>query len=223
MDGNYITDDSSTIGSRSKNLKIKRSAGTYSITCSVSHSDALPSPILSDDVAYVTARPTNTIYSQIIKDFSDPGGPISVQETLTIDLSAGPVNLVGREFNVNPNDDTEIKNPSFLNFLYTTDGTADVLIEIAAAGGSSYGGNRGGRGGWSLLRLQMEENMEYLVDLGSNNAAYRPWGGLIYTTNQNRVTYGGGGAFLYKQNRPIAVMGGGGGAGEKGRGGDLIQ
>ena len=221
IDGNNLTDDGeNTIGARSKNLKIKRSAGTYSISCSVSHPDALPSPILSDDVAYVTARPTNTIYSQIIKDFDDPGGPISVQETLTIDLSAGPVNLVGREFNVNPDDDTDIKNPSFLNFLYTKDGDADLLIEIAAAGGSSYSGNRGGRGGWSLLRLQMVENMEYLVDLGSNNAAYSPWGGLIYTTNQNRGTYGGGGAFLYKQNRPIAVMGGGGGAGENGRGGD---
>ena len=48
-------------------------------------------------------------------------------------------------------------------------------------------GNRGGRGGWSLLKLSMKKDMEYVVMLGSNNAAYAPWGGLVYTTNQNTI------------------------------------
>ncbi len=95
--------------------------------------------------------------------------------------------------------------------------SAAVAIPFATgSGGSSYGSKRGGRGGWSLLKLSMKKDMEYVVMLGSNNAAYAPWGGLVYTTNQNRGTYGGGGAFLYRQNRPIAIMGGGGGAGVSG-------
>ena len=221
LNGNNLTDDDDTIGSRFKSLKIKRSVGgEYDISCSVSHSDALPSPILSDTVAYIPITSTSTIYSQIIKDFDDPGGSIGVEETISADLDLGPLNLVGRHLDTDLNDNTNIKNPSFLNFLYTKDGDADVLLEIAGSGGSSYGSKRGGRGGWSLLKLSMKKDMEYVVMLGSNNAAYAPWGGLVYTTNQNRGTYGGGGAFLYRQNRPIAIMGGGGGAGENGRGGD---
>ena len=208
LDGNYITDDSSTIGSRSKNLKIKRSAGTYSVSCEVSHADALPSPILSNTVAYITSTPTSTIYSELLQL-----SPSVTVETTSANLSLGPLNIIGREI------ERTGRNATKINFLYSKDSDIDLLLEIAAAGGSSYNNNRGGRGGWSLLKLSMKKDIEYSIKMGSNDADFGPWGGLVdgYPV---RGTYGGGGAYLYKQNRPIAVMGGGGGAGTNARGGD---
>ena len=209
LNGNNLVDDDDTIGSKSKSLKIKRSASTYTISCEVSHADAEPSPILSNEVAYITSTPTNNIYSQLV---SSHAGVSDAVETTSVNLSLGPLNLIGREI------ERGGRNPTKLNFLYSKDADVDVLLEIAAAGGSSYNNNRGGRGGWSLLKLSMKKNMEYLVKLGSNDGTFGPWGGLLDGTV--RGTYGGGGAFLYRQNRAIAIMGGGGGAGESGRGGD---
>ena len=209
LNGSNLVDDDNTIGSKSKSLKIKRGADTYAISCSVSHADAEPSPILSNEVAYITTTPTNTIYSQLV---SSHAGVSDAVETTSANLGLGPINLAGREI------ERGGRNPTKLNFLYSKDADVDLLLEIAAAGGASYSGNRGGRGGWSLLKLSMKKDMEYLVKLGSNDATYGPWGGLLSGTV--RGTYGGGGAFLYRQNRSIAVMGGGGGAGENSRGGD---
>ena len=60
----------------------------------------------------------------------------------------------------------------------------------------------------------MQQNVEYVIKLGSNDATYGPWGGLI--SGNVRGTTGGGGAYFYRQNRTVVVMGGGGGAGENG-------
>ena len=185
LDGNYITDDSNTIGSRSKNLKIKRGAGTYSVSCEVAHSDALPSPILSSSVTYITSTPTSTIYSELFQ-----GSPSVTVETTSANLGLGPLNLIGREI------ERPGRNATKINFLYSKDSDIDLLLEIAAAGGSSYNNNRGGRGGWSLLKLSMKKDIEYSIKLGSNDADYGPWGGLI--SGSVRGTYGGGGAYLYK-------------------------
>ena len=209
LDGNNLSDDDDTVGAKSPNLKIKRSNGTYTLTCEVSHGDALPSPILSDAVTYKTTSPANTIYSQLVQSH---GGVPDAVETTSANLSLGPINLVGREV------ERSGRNATKLNFLYSPNKDIDVLLEIAGAGGGSYSGNRGGRGGWGLFKLSMQQNVEYLIKLGSNDATYGPWGGLI--SGNVRGTTGGGAAFFYRQNRTIVVMGGGGGAGENGRGGD---
>ena len=211
VNGTNISDDDDTVGSKSKNLLIKRSAGTYQLSCSVSHPDALPSPILSNEVTYITTSVENTIYAQY---FDDKLGPNEIEiYNTTADLSLGPLNAPFKE-----TGDTNDRNATTLNFLYSPDKGLDLLIEIAAAGGSSYGGNRGGRGGWGLFKLAMQKQVEYSYKLGSNDASYGPWGGLI--AGSVRGTYGGGGAFFYRKNRNILTLGGGGGAGENGRGGD---
>ena len=137
LNGNNLVDDDDTIGSKSKSLKIKRSASTYTISCEVSHADAEPSPILSNEVAYITSTPTNNIYSQLV---SSHAGVSDAVETTSVNLSLGPLNLIGREI------ERGGRNPTKLNFLYSKDADVDVLLEIAAAGGSSYNNNRGGRG-----------------------------------------------------------------------------
>jgi len=211
LDGNNISDDDDTIGAKTANLSIKRSAGTYRLTCEVSHSDALPSPILSSEVAYVTVTPTTYVYSQFI-DPTVSGGNVSTNEA---NLNIGPLNVTGRE---NASQGGE-RNGGQLSWIYSPNQNIDVLLEIGASGGSSYGGNRGGRGGWGLFKLTMEKNMEYTLRLGSVDYDWTPWGGLILGSPISG-TYGGGGAFLYRQNRAIIALGGGGGAGQNGRGGD---
>jgi len=208
LNGSNLSDNESTIGSKSSNLYIKRSAGTYHLTCQVSHGDALPSPILSDEATYITTAVEETIYAQYYDDVAN-----EVFNT-TADLSLGPLNAPFKETGT-----TSERNPTTLNFLYSPNKNIDVLLEVGAAGGSSFGGNRGGRGGWGLFKLTLEKDVEYSYKLGPNDARYGPWGGLL-RGGPAKGTYGGGGAFLYKKNRTILALGGGGGAGENGIGGD---
>ena len=77
IDGSNLVDDGSNIiGAKSANLKIKRSAGSYQLSCLVSHPDALPTSILSDTVAYVTTALEATIYAQYL-DLEQEWGNIS--------------------------------------------------------------------------------------------------------------------------------------------------
>jgi len=216
IDGSNLVDDGTNIiGATSPNLRIKRSAGNYQLSCSVSHPDALPTSILSDTVAYVTSPLEATIYAQYL-DLAQEWGNIS--RTLSnreADLGLGPLNLTAEESTVSPSSRSQ---DSDVIQIYSPESSVTVLIEAAAAGGSSYSGNRGGRGGWGLFKLTLAAGTEYSLKIGSFDRDYAPYGGGI--SGQVRGTYGGGGVFLYKGNRNILALGAGGGAGEIGRGGD---
>ena len=131
------------------------------------------------------------------------------------DLGLGPFNLISEESTVL---DVSRSQDSDLIQVYSPESAVTVLIEASAAGGSSYSGNRGGRGGWGLFKMTLAAQTEYSLKIGSFDRDYAPYGGGI--SGQVRGTYGGGGVFLYKGNRNILTLGGGGGAGENGRGGD---
>lgn len=210
LNGNNLSDDDDTIGSRSPNLSIKRSAGSYTITVEVSHVDA--SPVLSDAVTYTVSDPTRTIFTEYFDSGPDISNPTAL--VTKVNLNNGPVNLTGRE-----NEGSAAANGGNLLWVYSPNQDIDVLLELAAAGGASFDGNRGGRGGWGLFKLTLQKDMEYTFKLGTNDQDFAPWGGSI-TGSPIRGTVGGGGAFVYRQNRSIIALGGGGGAGSSGRGGD---
>ena len=215
LNGTNLSDDDNTIGSKTPNLLIKRSAGTYELSCSVSHPDALPSPILSDTVTYITTTLTQTIYAQYL-DLAQDWANISKNLINTeADLGLGPLNLAALESRTG---DSSKQNQSDAIQIYAPDTGVNLLLEVGGAGGSSYAGNRGGRGGWGLFKMELRAGEEYTLQLGSFDRDYSPFGGGI--TGEIKGTYGGGGAFLYHQNRLILALGGGGGAGENSRGGD---
>ena len=216
IDGaNLVDDGTNIIGATSPNLRIKRSEGSYQLSCSVSHPDALPTSILSDTVAYITSPLVATIYAQYLDLEQEWGNISNTLSNREADLGLGPLNLTAEESTVL---DLSRSQDSDVIQIYSPDSAVTVLVEAAAAGGSSYSGNRGGRGGWGLFKLTIAAGTEYSLKLGSFDRDYAPYGGGI--SGQVRGTYGGGGVFLYRGNRNILTLGGGGGAGESGRGGD---
>ena len=209
LNGSALSDDDNTVGANTKTLKIKRDAATYDIECQVSHPDALPSPITTNKVAYIPSIKEATIYSQHV--YSHATAPRVSTKEANLNLGA---------FNVSPRSSIPgLAAASTLNFLYSTDKDIDLLLEIAAAGGSSYNNNRAGKGGWGVFKLSMKKNVEYLIKLGPNDGSFAPWGGKILGS-PTRGAIGGGGSFFYRQNRSIVVLGAGGGAGENAIGGD---
>lgn len=213
INGNNLSDSIDVSGSRTSQLLIKQPVGTYTIDVIVSHPNTFPSSETSNSVTYVTEDPRIVVNLETYDSFNILN-PINTTST---NLNNGPLNVIGRpRTGITPTPGNPV--PSVVQFIYAPEKDIDVLIEMAAAGGSSFGGIQGGQGGWGVFRMTLRQNVEYSVKLGSNNASLEPPGGLISGTEEGAP--GGGLAVMYEKNRVIAVLGGGGGAGTVAAGGD---
>lgn len=211
LNGSNLTDGANVSGSRTNRLSIKQTtAGTYTIDVIISHPTAFPSSVTSSSATLVSVDPRQIIVTE--------RNDVSVVTTVTnvYNLALGPANLLTSAIE----KPTGTEPPaSTINFIYAPEKDVDVIIEMAASGGSSFQGVQGGQGGWGAIRLTLKKNVEYVYKIGSTDASYGPRGGLISGTPV-RGGIGGGGALLYEKGRLIAVLGGGGGAGSAAAGGD---
>lgn len=213
LNGNNLSDSANVVGSRTDQLRIKQPEGTYTIDCVVTHPTAQPSPLNSNAVTYTTEDPRVVVNLETYDSFNI-ADPIN---TTSANLNNGPLNVIGRpRTGLTPTPGNPV--PSVVQFIYAPEKDIDVLIEMAAAGGSSFGGVQGGQGGWGVFRMTLRQNVEYSIKLGSNNASLEPPGGRISGTVAGAP--GGGLAVMYEKNRVLAVLGGGGGAGTVAAGGD---
>ena len=213
LNGSNLSDSANVTGSRTDQLRIKQGEGTYTIDCVVTHPTAQPSPLNSNAVTYVTEDPRIVVNLETYDSFN----VVNPINTTSTNLNNGPLNVIGRpRTGLTPTPGNPV--PSVVQFIYAPEKDIDVLIEMAAAGGSSFGGVQGGQGGWGIFRMTLRQNVEYAIKLGSNNASLQPGGGLISGTANGAP--GGGLAVMYEKNRVIAVLGGGGGAGTVAAGGD---
>ena len=225
IDGVNLTDSATVTGSTTTQLKIKKTEGTYTIDCLVSHPTAEPSPLQSNEVSYVV---------ESIKEFVNletyDGRNESVPFTETQqNLNDGPLFISGKK-QLGQTQDRGLRAASVVHFLYAPEADVDVLIEMAASGGQSFGGIQAGDGGWGCFRMTLKKNTEYAIKLGSNEGELQPTGGAPLNSDDTvaippysssvRGGYGGGIATIYEKNQLIAACGGGGGAGEAAAGGD---
>ena len=210
VNGNNLSDGANVSGSRTKQLSIKQSAGTFSIDVVISHPKTFPSSVTSDAVTFDVEDPRQIV---VIEEVD-----LTTKQVITTstNLNSGPLNVRG-----NPSafgTPGSVAPASTLKFLYAPEKDLDVVIEMAGAGGQSFSGVQAGQGGWGIFRMTLRQNVEYSIKLGPSNASFDPFGGRISGTARGGV--GGGGAFFYEKNRLIAVLGGGGGAGAAAAGGD---
>ena len=213
IDGVNLTDSSTVTGSTTTQLKIKKTEGTYTIDCLVSHPTAEPSPLQSDEVSYVVESIKEFVNLETY-DNSNATVPFSEKQQ---NLNDGPLFVTGAEkigLTLTPGG----RSPSVVFFLYAPEADVDVLIEMAGSGGASFGGIQPGQGGWGCFRMTLKKNVEYAIKLGSNEGELQPPGGGVLGTI--RGGYGGGLATFYEKNNLVAVCGGGGGAGQSAAGGD---
>ena len=214
LDGTNLSDSGSVTGSKTNQLQIKQPEGTYTIDCVVTHPTADDSPLNSNEVTFT---------SESIKEFVnletwDSFNAVEPFSTIQQNLNDGPLNVTGTaRFGLSKSAGS--RTPSTVHFLYAPEADVDVLIEMAAAGGSGFGGIQPGQGGWGCFRMTLKKNVEYAIKLGSNQAELQPPGGGVIGS-PIRGGVGGGLATLYEKNQLVAVLGGGGGAGETAAGGD---
>ena len=207
LNGNNLSDGANVSGSRSRQLSIRQSVGTYTIDVIVSHPKAFPSSVTSNSVSYRTEDPRQIL---VIEEID-----LSTEQvnTTTSNLNSGPLNIQG-----NPSRFGDTIPASTLKLMYAPEKDLDVVIEMAGSGGQSFSGVQGGQGGWGIFRMTLRKNVEYSIKVGSSDGTFDPFGGRI--SGAVRGGGGGGAAFFYEKNRLIAVLGGGGGAGSAGAGGD---
>lgn len=209
LNGNNLSDGANVSGSRSIQLSIRQSVGTYTIDVIVSHPKAFPSSVTSNSVSYKTEDPRQIL---VIEEIDISTEPEQVNTTIS-NLNSGPLNIRG-----NPSSFGGRIPASTLKFMYAPEKDLDVVIEMAGSGGQSFSGVQGGQGGWGIFRMTLRKNVEYAIKVGSSDGTFNPFGGRI--SGAIRGAGGGGAAFFYEKNRLIAVLGGGGGAGSAAAGGD---
>jgi len=213
IDGVNLTDSATVIGSTTKQLQIKQTEGTYTIDCLVSHPTAEPSPLQSEEVSYVVESIKEFVNLETF-DSSNTTVPFSVTQQ---NLNDGPLFITGAA-RLGQTVGAGLRAPSVLFFLYAPEADVDVLIEMAASSGTSFGGIQPGQGGWGCFRYTLKKNVEYAIKLGSSEGKLQPVGGGVL--DPIRGGYGGGLATIYEKNQLLAVCGGGGGAGQSAAGGD---
>ena len=212
VNGNNLSDGANVSGSRTKQLTIKQSAGIFSVDVVISHPNTFPSSVTSNSVTFEVEDPRQIVVIENVDISVEPARVV----TSSVNLNSGPLNVSG-----SPSEVAFGGGPtpaSTLKFLYAPEKDLDVVIEMAGAGGQSFGGVQAGQGGWGIFRMTLRQNVEYSIKLGPSDASFDPYGGRISGTARGGV--GGGGAFFYEKNRLIAVLGGGGGAGAAAAGGD---
>ena len=221
LNGSNLSNNSDTIGSSSSTLQIRRSEGTYTIDCIVSHPNTIPLTITSSSVTYTTEVPRAIIIVERI-DLSDQSRP-TVIATESFDLKNQTANLIAgrgdRYFNYgNFNPSNGSVPPGINHTIYSPEKDVDIRIEMAGASAKDYNSRQSGQGGYGVFRLTLKKNVEYTFRLGSFDGSFGPFGGSTMGVIEGSV--GGGAAFLYRGSRLIAICGGGGGAGAEAAGGD---
>ena len=218
IDGVNLSDSATIIGSNTTQLRIKQLEGTYTIDCMVTHPTAEPSPLQSNQVTYVVESIKEFVNLETYDGRNESVPFSSIQQN----LNDGPLFITGKaqvSTNENPNPvGAGLRASSVVYFLHPPEADVDVLIEMAAAGGASFGGIQPGQGGWGCFRMTLKKNVEYAIKLGSNQGELMPTGGGVLDPINGG--YGGGIATIYEKNQLLACLGGGGGAGQSAAGGD---
>jgi hypothetical protein len=214
LGGVNLTDSANVTGSTTNQLQIKQPEGTYTIDCIVTHPTADGSPLNSNEVTFISESIKEFVNLETFDSFNISQPFTTIQQN----LNDGPLNVIGKaRTGLSQRDGT--RSPSVTYFLYAPEADVDVLIEMAAAGGDSFGGIQAGQGGWGCFRMTLRRNVEYVIKLGSNKGELQPVGGGIFGS-PIKGSFGGGLATFYQKNQLLAVLGGGGGAGEIAAGGD---
>ena len=214
LDGVNLSDSGTVTGSTTNQLQIKQPEGTYKIDCIVSHPTADDSPLRSNEVTFISESIKEFVNLETWDVFNGTEPFTTIQQN----LNDGPLNVRGTaRFGLTTSKGS--RTPSTVHFLYAPEADVDVLIEMAASSGDSFGNIQPGQGGWGCFRMTLKKNVEYVIKLGSNDASLQPPGGGVEGT-PIRGGVGGGMATIYEKNRLLAVLGGGGGAGETAAGGD---
>ena len=221
LNGSNLGNDGDTIGSNSSTLQIRRTAGTYTIDCIVSHPDTIPLTVTSSSVNYTTELPRALLVVERI-DTSDQSRPTLIASE-QFDLKTQTANLIGLSgdlyFNRGSFDPQRGAAPPGINYsIYSPEKDITVRIEIAGASGESRNSVQAGQGGYGVFKITLKKNVEYVLKLGSFDGRFGPTGGTLTGTIEGGV--GGGGAFFYRGTRLIFVAGGGGGSGTQAAGGD---
>lgn len=213
IDGVNLSDSATIIGSNTTQLRIKQLEGTYTIDCMVTHPTAEPSPLQSNQVTYVVESIKEFVNLETYDGRNESVPFSSIQQN----LNDGPLFITGKA-QVGQTVDRGLRASSVAYFLHPPEADVDVLIEMAAAGGASFGGIQPGQGGWGCFRMTLKKNVEYAIKLGSNQGELMPTGGGVLDPINGG--YGGGIATIYEKNQLLACLGGGGGAGQSAAGGD---
>ena len=199
LNGSDLSDSSTVSGSRSNTLRISRpSAGTFNIRAKFTHPTASNSPIYSS-----TATFTVVLARAILnyETFQDNGTSASTGQ---IDLAQQS----GDSYTFTSGGGTGWQTTC----IYAPERDIDVEIEITGAKGFDNSGNKGGKGGMTKFRYQIQRNTEYILKIGHTYGfGVAPTGG---------VQSGGGMTIFYRGAHVVAVAGGGGGAGPNGKGGN---
>jgi hypothetical protein len=199
LNGSDLSDSSTVSGSRSNTLRISRpSAGTYYIRAKFTHPTASNSPIYSSTATF------NVVLARAILNyevFTDGGYSANTGQ---IDLKQQS----GNSYTFFSGGGTGWQTTC----IYAPERDIDVYIELAGAKGRNQGGKRGGDGGYTKIRYQLQRNTEYILKVGhSYGYNVAPTGG---------VSSGGGMTIFYRGAHVVAAAGGGGGSASKGKGGD---
>jgi hypothetical protein len=192
LNGSPLTNGDTISGATSNTLSISLSnVSTNIIYVEVSHPSAGNSPVTSNSVTYNVVSARSIINYELL---DANGNQYEFGSRNLFDQSA--------TFSANPSTFTRTL------IVYAPEKDITVKMTMAAAGGASRNGNRGGEGGVSSFTVTLKQNQEYVFKLGAQTI---PSGGR---------NGGGGGAFFYKKAQLLVSLGGGGGAGNSGRGGD---
>jgi len=228
LNGSNLGNDGDTIGSNNSTLQIRRTAGTYTIDCIVSHPNTIPLTITSSSVNYTTEDPRALLVVEHI-DISNQSIPTLIKseqfnlKTQTVNLTAlpGDLNFTQGSLNI----ERGFVPPGIFYSIYSPEKDITVRIEIAGASAKDYRGRQAGQGGYGVFKITLKKNVEYTFKLGSFDGSFGPTGGAVLPQDYSlsgivEGSIGGGGAFFYKGTRLILVAGGGGGAGSEAAGGD---
>lgn len=190
--GSPLSNGGNVSGAISSTLTISLpNVSTNTVFVEISHPSAGNSPVTSSSVTY------GVVSARSILNFEVLDGAANEYEY-------GSVNLFDQSKTFTANPATFTRTLS----IYAPEKDINVKITMAAAGGASRNGNRGGQGGISTFTLTILQNQGYMLKLGAQTL---PSGG---------ANGGAGGAFLYRKAVLLVSLGGGGGAGTQGRGGD---
>ena len=162
--------------------------GIQTVGCILSHPTATNSPLTSDTVLFSTKSNADS-FPIVVEEI----GGTSTATIVNVDLFNGPYEL----YTINSGD---VSNNEFTNYysIYSPNKDIEVEIDLYGGKGANFGSFVGGEGGFSRIRLTMEQNVEYIVT-GLNTLIDAP--------------------FLYRKGSLIACVGQGGSAGSGGNGG----
>lgn len=196
IDGTPLNNGSNTIsgatftvsGVTSSTLSVSgNNVGTYNVTVAVSYPTASNSPLTSN-IAVLSVVPARKI---INLEKVRQAGPYTSAILSTTNVFFDPFVLAFQE------GDFQGTIYSF----YASETDIEVIAELYGSSGASNGGYSGGEGGFSIIRLTLEKDVEYVVSA------------LPQAT-------GGAALFMWRKSSLIACCGGGGNAGNSGNGGN---